>query len=735
MNAIQSISDSVSEVGISCEKDLSQQDEATSLFEQEFTEQDVLPFLLQAQDIISKLESRVVGLENDLSTVHKKYEHDRSEWLVGLSQKDQYITHLSSKLQKSDFNSKEVIVLLSDLFVNQAQMDEQTKSIVTLCLNYLRQTSVSVQQQPQIIQDDGIDDLEEGELERRQAAVSEWRHTDKNNNIPDRSSTDPAVKVNNSKACDVQEEEDPVQLIEDELSSSLSSCSSSSDKHLHSNNDSSMTLPTTYAVNDDQDHTSFCVNCKQLLSQLDSQVERHAYLKRDLSSLASALSEEEDIRSAVEQDKEILEQETADITSALFLSLNQILMDEVTDRDGIIQIHRETNGKLSQILDAWDTRDARLKQVKDLLVELDSVVHQSANASCTISHRYQQQQQQQINQQKSPALTPTTSNYRLTSRSAMRLPSLDSSSSSSSKYHDTYTIRIDGFVLAEFQHHIKSVLDSNTTPIPSTPFAKRVFIEDIEPCLFFPQSQGWWKSPWFKKKLVDAISKNKCEIQGWHDVNYISNITSTTTSSSLSNTTSPATSHISSSSQHSINSSFVAMPPKMKCACCNILRVCEFKMRLPIASGGTSRPQKQQHQQQPWLPIDRFCRDRLVAVCGYYNFMSHLRLVATSPILSIFKQVMQHRRKMSLARVGSIGLFDDVNGGLDDDDDTIIKRLSSCSNTSSKRQAYQLQRRRRRNRESIVLDHSGSGSDTGSVVSVSELQGLEGTLGQIVIVH
>ncbi|KAL9542343.1 hypothetical protein MBANPS3_008655 [Mucor bainieri] len=762
MDVIQDIPDSVSEVGISFEKEHLQQDETSSLFEQEFTEQDVLPFLLQAQDIISKLESRVVELEHDLSTIHRKYEHDRGEWLVGLSQKDQYITHLSSKLQKTEFNSKEVIVLLSDLFINNVNMEEQMKSTVTLCLNYLRQTSStssSVQQQEGPIRDESIDDLEEGELERRQAAVAEWRLTDNNNNIPDRSPTDPVTIVNKSEACD---DEDPVHLTEDELSSSLSTCSSTSsnNKHLHhhhhhhGNNDSSMTLPTTYAVNDDQDHTSFCTNCKQLLSQLDSQVERQAYLKRDLSSLASALSEEEDIRSAVEQDKELLEQDVGDITSALFLSLNQILMDEVTDRDGIIQLHRETNGKLSQILDAWDTRDLRLKQVKDLLIELDSVVHQSANASCTISRRYSQlqqqqqqqqhphQQQQQINQHKSPVPTPTNSHYRLSSRSAMRLPSIDSSGSMhQSRHHDANTIRIDGFVLAEFQHHLKAVTESNTTVIPSTPFVKRVFNEDVEPCLFFPQSQGWWKSPWFKKKLLDAISKNKCEIQGWHDPNYISNITSTTTSSSRSTNTSPATSHISSSSQHSVTSSSVIMPPKTKCACCNILRVCEFKMRLPIANksnnSGTSRPQPpQQQQQQPWLPIDRFCRDRLVAVCGYYSFMSHLKLLASSPLLNTFKQVMQHRRKMTLARVGSVGLFDDINGsGIEDDDDAINKRSSSCSNTSAKRQTYQQQRRQRRNRESLVLDHSGSGSDTASVVSVSELQGLEGSFGQIVIVH
>ncbi|KAG1099553.1 hypothetical protein G6F42_017807 [Rhizopus arrhizus] len=206
---------------------------------------------------------------------------------------------------------------------------------------------------------------------------------------------------------------------------------------------------------------------------------------------------------------------------------------------------------------------------------------------------------------------------------------------------------------------------------------------------------------------------------------------------SVDSNTSPATSHISSSSQHSINSSSVIMPPKTKCACCNILRVCEFKMRLPIANkNNTSRPQPQQQpQQQPWLPIDRFCRDRLVAVCGYYSFMSHLKLLASSPLLNTFKQVMHHRRKMTLARVGSVGLFDDINGGIEDDDDIINKRSSSCSNTSAKRQTYQQQRRQRRNRESLVLDHSGSGSDTASVVSVSELQGLEGTFGQIVIVH
>lgn len=42
-------------------------DEQLSFGADEFSEDDVLPFLLQAQDMIAKLETRVVDLENDLS--------------------------------------------------------------------------------------------------------------------------------------------------------------------------------------------------------------------------------------------------------------------------------------------------------------------------------------------------------------------------------------------------------------------------------------------------------------------------------------------------------------------------------------------------------------------------------------------------------------------------------------------------------------------------------------------
>lgn len=600
---------------------------------------------------------------------------------------------MTSKLQRSEFNNKEAIVLLSDLINLGSSMDEQIKSTITLSLNYLRQT----ESHPQQLIIETENDLEEGELERRQAAVVEWRKQ----GIPDRSSTELISPIDHEDGLD-------------SLSSSSSHVLEPNNKSLFS--DSSMTLPSTYAVHDDDN--SFCTNCKQLLAQLDAQVEKQAYLKRDLGALASALSEEEDVRSMIEQDKEALEEDVANMTSSLFSIFNQILMDEVTDRDGLVKLNRETDGKLGQVLDAWDHRDSQLKQVKELLVQLDSIVHTSANASCAFSRRYSQQQQQQQKQQFSPIPTPTVSNARSSrlfgNRNSTRFDSVRPDSS----------IRIDGFVLTEFQNHLKMVNDmNNKVLIPSSPFVKRVFTEDVEPCLFFQQSQGWWKSPWFKKRLLDAILKGSCEIQGCNDSYSSSGILSAaTTTTTSSSDISPATSHISTPSQQSVQ----VMPPKTKCACCNILRVCEFKMRLPISSNNKAQ---QQQQQQPWLPIDRFCRDRLVAVCGYYSFMSHLKLLSSSPTLSIFKQIMYHRRKMSLARIGSIGLFNE-----EEEDTQDTKRLSMSSSGTS-RHTYQQQRRHRKNRESIVLDHSGSGSDTASVVSVSDLQGLDGTPGQIIIVH
>ncbi|KAI9490763.1 hypothetical protein BDB00DRAFT_768251 [Zychaea mexicana] len=680
----------------------------------EFSEDDVLPFLLQAQDIIAKLETRVLDLETDLSTIHRKYEHDRHDWLVGLSQKDQYIHHLSKKLQKLEFNSKEAIVLISDYAATEPGHDNN----LILALNFLRQAQQTTATPPPVgdgnddDDDDDFpdaDDLEEGELERRAAAANEWRKQDEY--APGGAG---AAAASFRVSPWTHHSEQPVNLMEG-LESSVDGSEISLVRQPTSTT-TSVPLPTT-------DHGGFCSNCRQLLAQLDQQIEQKAYMKRDLSSLASALSEEEQLRFSIEQVKDSLEEDIQDVTASLFRTLNTILMDEVNDRDGLVRLDRDTGGKLATVLQAWDIREERLRDIKEQLVELDAAVNQSTTATERLS-RYRQDDFD------AAAVLPRSrmmrhSSLRLSSPTSPLVPlSEDESINNNSLLLPNKTVRIDGVVFDEFQEHIKTLTTTAATHqhvMPATAFMKRVIAEDVDPCLFQTAGSSWWKSPWFKRKLTDAIVANRCDIQTWNS----HALSSSSAFSSTSASSSPATSHISTTSSASAlqhqQQQQQPSAPKTKCTCCGMLRICEFRMRLH----GPQQQQQQLQQQKkpaPWLPIDRFCRDRIVAVCDFYSFMSHLRqgLMQNSPVLQMFKQCQHFRRRMGLAKVGSMALFDD--------EPLRSSGHQSSSSSSNKR------RSRSSKRESLVLEHSGSNSDSGSVVSVTDVQGLYGT-GQIVIVH
>lgn len=633
--------------------------------------------------------------------------------MVGLSQKDQYIHHLSNKLQRLEFNGKEAILLLTET-LNDVQLDESAQSNLTLALNYLRQahlTSTPPADPPVDFPDIAGDDLEEGELERRAAAANEWRKQE-----------DPAGSLRVSQWAQQQllvglesSTQDGSQIDAEQFSTttSLSSMTRmpSNEGHPPVNNTNNNNTVTTRGAGSSgtgsgvplpSSENTFCGNCRQLLAQLDQQIEQKAYMKRDLNNLASALSDEEQLRFSVEEVKESLEEDIQDVTTSLFKLLNCILMDEVMDREGLVQLDRETNGKLTDVLRAWDVREERLREIKEQLVELDAAVHQSSNASDRLNHYARDE----TTTTAMPRLSMIRHNPRFSSPGSPLVPLSEDESTHGILGSSTTNrpVRIDGLVFDEFQEHVKTLSASSShLASMSTRFMKRVLAEDVDPCLFQNTTSLWWKSPWFKRKLTDAIAHNRCEIQYWNSHN-----TSSSALSSSSSSCSPATSHISTSSANGATHHHPSAP-RTKCTCCGHLRICEFRMRL---HGQPSQ------KPAPWLPLDRFCRDRIVAVCDFYTFISYLRQghMQKSPVLHMFKHCMHYRRRMSIARVGCLELFDD--------DTSSPSRLTS---------QYQSKRRSRK-RESLVLDHSGSGSDSGSVVSITDIQGLGGT-SQIVIVH
>ncbi|CAG8632609.1 13827_t:CDS:1 [Cetraspora pellucida] len=183
---------------------------------------------------------------------------------------------------------------------------------------------------------------------------------------------------------------------------------------------------------------------------------------------------------------------------------------------------------------------------------------------------------------------------------------------------------------------------------------KRCMNEDIQPCLF--EGNTGWKSPFYKRRLLDAIMKNQCEIQ--------------TINSSFSNSV-PSSSNASQiCSPIDTQSNYDDPPPapKLKCGLCGHLRSCDFLMRIsdsdipvPPTTTMTTSSRFSFTGNPGWIPLDRFCRDRVVAVCDFYAFLSHLRqgLFSNSPVWGMYKQCLKYRRKMCMARVGSVSMFEE----------------------------------------------------------------------------
>ncbi|KAI1316102.1 hypothetical protein EDD11_010416 [Mortierella claussenii] len=238
--------------------------------------------------------------------------------------------------------------------------------------------------------------------------------------------------------------------------------------------------------------------------------------------------------------------------------------------------------------------------------------------------------------------------------------------------------------------------------IETTPFMKRVLTEDIYPCLlihpkFTAAKQGGWmamllqstpsttyptatsasaaevqwsygtnsQTPWFHR-LLNAMERNSCEIEFWTtNQHHRTSILSAVHGQPLPQLT---------IQQHTPqNSAASTAAPKVACCLCSIVRPCEFRLRI-VEEGEESSANNigQLNDEQPtrshtnnmhedegrYQPVDRFCRDRIVAVCDFYMFLAHLRqgLLDHQSNLELFRRALWLRQKMGCARIGSMDI-------------------------------------------------------------------------------
>ncbi|CAG8497994.1 298_t:CDS:2 [Ambispora gerdemannii] len=623
-----------------------------------------LPLVLQAQDLVCKLESRVVELENDLETINEAHEQEREQLLQEIGEKDEYIHNLKTKVSRLEFGAREAIVVLA-----------RTNNVKVPRNNAGRRNHRNYETP-----------------KRRQSQLSDF-DTTKNNNSSKQLPPHPIVPVRrDSKLQPSSEEITPVDeeikntvavdeldrledldgseditafdlLTDDEDTNNFASQYQKRETVEETSESNLVNLheePQEYINNikpDEDEHRpienvshhtqSICPNCESLLAQADQHIEERAYIKRDLSALAISLSEEQTLRMQIQSAKEDLESEIDDWVNAMFEKVNQMVFDEANAREDLEILNRETKGKLSEALKASASREDRLREMKLLLVHLDSTKQRQAIQTSTpapgvLSRASSIRRSIMSN---SPISSPRAS--RNFGHMSPSLFSMDDFMFAKGK-----KIYLDGIVYEEFQEYVKAF---TTSPAPNNlnlnaPFMKRCMAEDIQPCLF--EGKSGWKSPFYKRRLLEAIMKSQCEIQ---TIYFNSSMPGT-----------PTTSQISISSRSSYQEP--PPPPKVKCGLCGCSRSCEYRMRIsgpdaavpPTATTLNSSARLSVTEKPGWIPLDRFCRDRVVAVCDFYAYLSHLRqgLLANSPVWGMYKQCLKHRRKMGMARVGSISMFE-----------------------------------------------------------------------------
>ncbi|CAG8563990.1 2343_t:CDS:2 [Rhizophagus irregularis] len=575
---------------------------------QQMNETNFIPLILQAQDLVAKLENRVVELENDLEVINESHEQERDQLLQELGEKDEYVHNLKTKISRLEFGAREAIIVLA-----------RTKP----------------------------DD--DNNISRRESVCSEFSV-----------SLDDVDLDGDEDIADYPDPHDPEE-IDDTYQTSINYDNIDDEEELEhrrradfamSNN---KTLINNYGPVPDLSQTAnLCPNCNTLLAQVDQHIEERAYLKRDLSALAISLSEEQTLRAQLQVSKESLEQEIDDWINAMFDKVNQMVFDEANTHEELEMLNREFKGKLEASIKSSGTRQDRLRELKLLLVHLDTT-KQRQTAPTPTSGLNRNSVIRRSLMSNSPVNSPRSS--RIFGNFGHMSPSIFSTASVDEYMQKGRRVYIDGVVFEEFQEYVKSFV---TSPVPtnSTPthaFMKRCMVEDIQPCLF--EGSSGWKSPFYKRRLLDAIMKNQCEIQ----TIYFNSSNSTPMSSQISNTSITR------------QNSYQEPPPspKVKCGLCGHLRSCDFRMRLsgpdavvpPSATTmSSSRTSRFSVTGTPgWIPLDRFCRDRVVAVCDFYTYLSHLRqgLLANSAVWTMYKQCLKHRRKMGMARVGSLSMFEE----------------------------------------------------------------------------
>ncbi|KAG5459636.1 MAG: hypothetical protein BJ554DRAFT_8416 [Olpidium bornovanus] len=432
-----------------------------------------------------------------------------------------------------------------------------------------------------------------------------------------------------------------------------------------------------------------CPNCLDLYVQIDRLQDGQSDMKRDIDTLRQHLVEEQHVRAQVTVAKELLEREMEDLTASLFEQANAMVMEEAELRELAERRCAGLDARLQETESALAKTERELRHVNRARMEKASASNMLSACSTSLPNITMPIEQRTSIHLSQPAIgsagnggTPVPANF-------PTFPAQDPEDRESAVY-------VDGVAFSEFQEHVKDVAKAKDATVAalSTQFVRRVMSEDVDACLF--QNAGAWKTTAARERLFSALARSAVEIRHWSSKSADSRASASDVSrangsvSSLSKA--PEHSQLLAAVAAAGQPMFKPLLPHVKCSACGIPRDCEYQVRVldpsdePAAGRGAEPPPPPPPRAatggapgsghvrsaaaaavtagaelSSWQPLDRFCKDRVAAVCDFYIYLSHLRGAmrdGSTPVLDLFRQAIWHRRRMSLARVGGMAAPD-----------------------------------------------------------------------------
>lgn len=358
----------------------------------------------------------------------------------------------------------------------------------------------------------------------------------------------------------------------------------------------------------------------ELEKRLSTMTDQMHALERDMHTLNDKYVKEIERVAELQHAKEMVESELEDLSQRLFEEANGMVATEKREKANLQIAYEHLQNRLNETREQLAAEEMQLKELRDKM-QRDKDCSESFHRSSSLS----------FEQAHSPAnvaagVTDASIVDDPDKAAAMDLAELFAENLRLSLSSRTNPEGIDPIMLEEFRDFVSIAATLPLKKLQTTSFLKFCIAEDVEPCLRFGPNTRL-----SARKLIDAIIMNTCFIED---------------------------------APHGFAEEQARRPDDAP-----PLRISALKFSMwdrftdSSALVGCQACGRSSHQASlpyrfrisyfdDWACIDRFCRDRLVAVCEYFVFIRNVRqgYYSSRSIPDLFHEATRLRLQMFYAR-------------------------------------------------------------------------------------